>query len=44
MVCQSWIVDNDEVRGILLFLEFLVGVLINHLMYKFLTKDLGDDE
>mgnify|MGYP003334520309 len=43
MVCESWVVGNDEVRGILLFLEFLLGIWINHLLYKFVTKDLGED-
>ena len=40
---KPWIVGNDEVRGILLFLEFLLGIWINHLLYKFVTKDLGED-
>lgn len=43
MVGESWIVGNDEVRGLLLLLESGLGVFIILLLNKWVSRDLGDD-
>lgn len=44
MVDKSWLLGNDEVRGLLLLLESGLGVFIILLLNKLVTKDLEDDE